>query len=556
MAFYSSYNVYPNQMQYYHSYNYASYYGSPYNMTGGLFYADGKKKQNVEGEENGGGEKVGAKDALDFLKPLWEKILGMVNFEKPSGVSFNQPNFSSCVVWNKNAVTVANITFIGQHPTGIFVNTKNDLFVTNQQNGRLLIWYNGSSTINKTILTNATGSMSIFVEDDDDILVDNGFSNGRVDMWSYNGTLKTYTTFINSSCTGLFVDVTSNLYCSLANQHRVFKQEYKMNSTIVTVAGTGCPGPVQHMLDNPHGIFVDEHNNLFVADTYNNRIQLFSVGQRDVTTVAGFGATSYTFILKKPTSVVLDASGFLFIVDSGNHRIVRSLINGFECLFGCLDENGSSGSQLNSPQAMAFDANGNILVTDFGNHRVQKFILIQNSCKTTATITATTAETTSSTGKASLSLDGVQLNLNPNLLPSGWSLCYNATYSSIMNSLIITTVLSSCNKAKLLLGCRKAKNEILAAAAMGNRADVLYDCRTTSSCTHVANGVGWYFSDSYSWGFVNGNDTVSRSSCDIQNTNAEYRLCWHTKASGGYRCGATSGLNLDTNWEKIIYHSN
>ncbi|UJR10947.1 hypothetical protein I4U23_015132 [Adineta vaga] len=173
---------------------------------------------------------------------------------------------------------------------------------------------------------------------------------------------------------------------------------------------------------------------------------------------------------------------------------------------------------------------------------------------TTTTKTTTTTTKTTTTVTVLLSLSGVQLNLNPNSLPNGWSLCYNATYSSSMTSLDISTILSSCNQAKLLLGCREVNNETLAVAAMGNRADVLYDCNTTSSCTHVANGVGWYFSDSYSWGFVNGSDTVSRSSCDTQNTNAEYRLCWHTKANGGYRCGATT--NTGSSWMKVIYHSN
>ncbi|CAF4412730.1 unnamed protein product, partial [Adineta steineri] len=32
-------------------------------------------------------------------------------------------------------------------------------------------------------------------------------------------------------------------------------------------------------------------------------------------------------------------------------------------------------------------------------------------------------------------------------------------------------------------------------------------------------------SDVYSWGFANGTDSVTRSSCDTSSTNAGYRLC-------------------------------
>ena len=92
---------------------------------------------------------------------------------------------------------------------------------------------------------------------------------------------------------------------------------------------------------------------------------------------------------------------------------------------------------------------------------------------------------------------------------------------------------------------------------MGDRADVLHDCSSAPNCVRVANGVGWYYSDSYSWGFVNGTDAVTRSTCDIASTNQDYRLCWHTSTgSGGYRCGSQTELNLATTHERVIYHSN
>jgi sugar lactone lactonase YvrE len=133
------------------------------------------------------------------------------------------------------------------------------------------------------------------------------------------------------------------------------------------------------MLDHPHGTFIDKNLNLYVADSHNNRVQRFALGQSNAMTVAGFGVTM-TFILNKPTSVVLDADGNLFIVDSHNHRIIRSIANDFQCLVGCSGESGTSANHLHNPQTMSFDAIGNIFVTDSNNHRIQKFNLIQNSC--------------------------------------------------------------------------------------------------------------------------------------------------------------------------------
>lgn len=134
-------------------------------------------------------------------------------------------------------------------------------------------------------------------------------------------------------------------------------------------------------------------------------------------------------------------------------------------------------------------------------------------------------------------------------------MCYTTTYAVGLTTSIVSTILSSCTGNKLLLGCRPAGATIFTVAAMGNRADVLYSCASSTTCTHDANGVSWYFSDSYSWGFAPGGSTVNRVSCDDVTTNGGSRLCWHTSGSTGYRCGSTIAYP-DANWEKVVYHAN
>ncbi|CAF5130590.1 unnamed protein product, partial [Rotaria sp. Silwood1] len=69
--------------------------------------------------------------------------------------------------------------------------------------------------------------------------------------------------------------------------HRVVKTALNNGQTVsLVVAGTGCPGPVPNMLDHPHGIFVDNQFNLYVADTDNNRIQFFAPDQKNGITMA------------------------------------------------------------------------------------------------------------------------------------------------------------------------------------------------------------------------------------------------------------------------------
>jgi sugar lactone lactonase YvrE len=252
--------------------------------------------------------------------------------------------------------------------------------MTNRDNGSILVWHNGTTASTKIISANLINPWSLFVTTSNDIYVDNGYSKGRVDRWTLNTTNSVTVMTVNSSCTGLFMDTYNSLYYSLSDKHRVFKVGLINNTNdSITVAGTSCPGPVSNMLDHPHGIFVDNNLNLYVADTQNNRVQRFALGESNAMTVAGFGAT-ITFILNQPTGIVLDADDNLFIVDSHNHRIIRSIANDFQCLVGCSGESGTSATHLHNPQTMSFDAIGNIFVTDSNNHRIQKFNLIQNSC--------------------------------------------------------------------------------------------------------------------------------------------------------------------------------
>ena len=147
--------------------------------------------------------------------------------------------------------------------------------------------------------------------------------------------------------------------------------------------------------------------------------------------------------------------------------------------------------------------------------------------------------------------------MNPSILGGGWSLCYSGTYAVDMTPTLVDSILNVCSGNKLLLGCRQVGATNLRIAAMGDRADVLYDCGQTQTCSRLANGVAWYFSKTYSWGFARGGDPVSRSSCDSgAGTDETKRLCWHTgTGGGGYRCGDIVGLNSSPDWQRIIYHA-
>ena len=229
------------------------------------------------------------------------------------------------------------------------------------------------------IQANLSVPHSLFATNDNQILVDNGSPNNRVDRWTLNGTQLSAPMFACSSCYGLFVDISNDLYCSQKNLHQVVKKSWNNPSSVLQiVAGVSyLNGSSSNLLNAPNGIFVTTNLDLYIADCGNNRIQLFRFGQLNGTTVAVNG-TNGTVSLVCPTDIVLDADGYLFIVDNGNHRIVGSNQYGFRCLVGC-SGSGSASNQLANPVSLRFDTDGNMFVSDYNNHRIQKFSLSANS---------------------------------------------------------------------------------------------------------------------------------------------------------------------------------
>jgi DNA-binding beta-propeller fold protein YncE len=276
-----------------------------------------------------------------------------------------------------NAFTVATSGTIGGAPYGLFIDNNNTIYVANREGGRVQIWKEGSTVPSFNITTTLLIPHSIFVTTKGDILIDDGYSaNRRVVRWNRNLTRNSSIMNVDYTCWGLFVDRLDMVYCSMFDLHRVIVKSLNANSDLWSIAAglVDCSGSQTSRLLHPRGIFVDDDLNLYVADSHNHRIQMFSPERALGTTVAGTGAPG-TISLNQPSDVKLDADGYLFIVDSENHRIVGSGPGGFRCIVGC-GSGGSGIEQLDNPSSLSFDSYGNLFVLDRDNHRLQKFNLI------------------------------------------------------------------------------------------------------------------------------------------------------------------------------------
>jgi sugar lactone lactonase YvrE len=89
---------------------------------------------------------------------------------------------------------------------------------------------------------------------------------------------------------GIFIDSSDTLYVSDAKNNRI--QQFSLgNTTGKTVAGqsNGAVGTSASFLNYSNDVSVDANGNVYVADSYNNRIQLWPVNATSGITIAGNG---------------------------------------------------------------------------------------------------------------------------------------------------------------------------------------------------------------------------------------------------------------------------
>jgi uncharacterized protein (TIGR03437 family) len=182
------------------------------------------------------------------------------------------------------------------------------------------------------------------------------------------------------------LDSAGNLYIADYLNGRIRKVS---GGRINTVAGGGATlgdgGPATSaLLSGPSGVAVDSAGNLYIADTYNNRVRKVSGGT--ITTFAGNGNAGYSgdggsatsASLNLPERIALDSVGNLYIADSGNNRIRKvsgGIIttvagNGYEGYSG--DGGLATSASLSDPSGVAVDPAGNILIADDLNNRIRK----------------------------------------------------------------------------------------------------------------------------------------------------------------------------------------
>jgi DNA-binding beta-propeller fold protein YncE len=136
--------------------------------------------------------------------------------------------------------------------------------------------------------------------------------------------------------------------------------------------GDATQKPVEGGLFNqPWGIGLGPDGSVYVADTWNHRIQKFTADGKFLFTWGYFGQAEQPDAFWGPRDVAVNAEGEVFVTDTGNKRVVV-----FDSQGKFITEFGGAGmmpGQLDEPVGIAVDADGLVYIADTWNQRIQVY---------------------------------------------------------------------------------------------------------------------------------------------------------------------------------------
>ena len=200
---------------------------------------------------------------------------------------------------------------------------------------------------------------------------------------------------------GVAVDKEGNVYVADTYNDRI--REITIDGQVKTLAGGAVPGyqdgsATAALFDTPCGLAVAPNGDLLIADTGNNAIRkLTKEGQ--VSTHVGLPTTgvpeneSYPLI-NSPTGLAMTHDGFLYVTSNNRGRIYQVSPDGSSRLLageGIGFANGAGQkARFSNPTGIAVDRRGSLYVSDAANYLVRKLSVPAKDIKTvSADITET-----------------------------------------------------------------------------------------------------------------------------------------------------------------------
>ena len=289
------------------------------------------------------------------------------------------------------ATTIIDVGMAGtsmqlSYPAAVAVDASGNVYVADTNHNRIRLW----NAVTGVIVTFVGGGNS----------VSTGLDSGPA------------TSAVLNYPSGVALDNNGVLYIADTNICRIRRVDPSgiittiagYNGVMTTISCGSTAGDTSTatsaLLNLPKSVFFDTSNNMYIADSGNNKIRkvtnyCYSGCSNIIQTFAGTGTASSTGDgmaatsagLNNPYGVVVDSSGNVFISDLGNQRIRKIYTS--TGLIGTYVGTGTAGfdgdyvkpsglSKINNPAGMSIDLFGVVYVADSGNHVIRKIVYVQS----------------------------------------------------------------------------------------------------------------------------------------------------------------------------------
>ena len=172
---------------------------------------------------------------------------------------------------------------------------------------------------------------------------------------------------------GIAVAADESIYVADSRNHRI--QHFSKNGDFLNAWGSfGDANAGQaggSLFNEPWDVTVGPDGAVYVADTWNHRIQKFTPDGTFITMWGYYGTAETTESMWGPRSIAVDERGTVFVTDTGNKRVAV-----FDQDGNAITSFGTAGMELgdlDEPVGIALDNDGNIYIADTWNLRVQVF---------------------------------------------------------------------------------------------------------------------------------------------------------------------------------------
>ena len=286
-------------------------------------------------------------------------------------------------------------------PTGIAVDSNENLYVADYNHNRILVFSNPFATMASTGQTAGFSAFMVIGQGGD-------FSSTSCNV---GGSLPSQSTICDPNA--IAIDASNNLWVADAGNNRVLEFDNPVGTNNLSAnLVLGQPNFTSNLanqgstvsattLYNPAGVAVDSNGNVYVSDYYNQRALEFNApstndpaanqvwGQGGLFTTSscdngGVLATSLCY----PIGIAVDGSNNVYIADWDNSRVLEfnesanpptnvsaNVVLGQQnaTTSTCVNSTGLSASVMCEPSTVAVDSSNQVFVVDSGNNRTLQF---------------------------------------------------------------------------------------------------------------------------------------------------------------------------------------